>query len=689
MTKTACFILAVVLHFPLSVLAGESVTSVVAEGRTSQGLASITPTEGIAGNYGSWTVSYVVGEKGIKTGGGIEVELPDAWYAGPRNSTTRLQTTDPKGNNYITGATSNPRAVIKTSVVGEEKAILLKWDRPSIDGRTERYVFVVRVVVEKGKLEKGDVISIVFGDRSGGSAGYLAAVIAAPPSPVLVALDRNGDNHFKLLKKLPKITARPGVANDMWVLLPSQAVVGKPLKGRIALVDENANAVDHAATFKLFQQTGAAEFPLEVTMAPNRGYAEFELTPRHKGVLRLRVRSSDFPLEAVSNPVVVSTSEPAEKLYWGDIHSHSHFSWDGVGAQNFYYARYIAGLDFYAMTDHSFAPRSRKSLARGRGRFGSFSAGQSPVTGTGLARGLNKTTWAKYAALTDRYNDPSHFVTLQGYEDSMAAPYGHRNVYFRDKPGVLAYPGQTSLPKLWTLLEKGTALTIPHHSGKMPVGIDFSIHNKEFERNIEIYSGHGLSEGYDPANPLAFEHILFSSDAKSVLPSYRQYAQDAWKMGLKLSTIASSDNHHAHPGQPQYGLTAVRAKALTRAAIFQGFYDRMTYGTTGARIILDFAVNGAPMGQTLRVTGAPDIRVTVIGTGAIDWVELLRYQEGDRDYQVIKRWQPAGWEFEGAYRDQDFKPGAIYYFRVKQKYKIRKRIVMAWSSPVWTEKQED
>jgi hypothetical protein len=665
MSKTACFILAFVLYFPLSVLADEAATPVVAGGWTSQGSATITPSEGIAGEYGSWTVSYVVGKKGIKTGGGIRVELPDAWYSGPRNSTTRLQTTDPKGNNYITGKTSNPGAAIKTIVEGEETALLLKRDRPSMDGRTERYVFVVRVVVEKGRLKKGDVISVVFGDRSGGSAGYLASAISVPPRPVLVALDQNGDNHFKLLKKLPEIAARPGMANDMWVLLPSQAVVGKLLKGRISLVDRNANAVDHAAVFRLFQHTGAADFPLEVAMAPGRGYAEFVLTPQHTGVLRLRVRSGDFPLEAVSNPVVVTPAEPAEKIYWGDLHSHSHFSWDGVGDRNFYYARYIASLDFYAMSDHSFAPRD------------------------GLPRGLNKATWAKYSTLTDSYNDPPHFVTLQGYEDSMEAPYGHRNVYFRGKPGVLAYPGQTALPQLWTLLVKGQALTIPHHSGKMPTGIDFSIHNKDFQRNIEIYSGHGLSEDYDPSNPLAFEHILFTSDGKSVKPAYRQYAQDAWKMGLKLSTIASSDNHHAHPGQPQYGLAAVRATALTRGAIFQGLYDRRTYGTTGARIILDLDVNGTPMGQTVRVTGAPDITIKIIGTGAIDWVELLRYQEGDRDFRVIRRWQPSGWDFEGAYRDEDFKPGAIYYCRVKQKYKIRKRIAMAWSSPVWTEKQED
>ena len=659
---------------------------------TLEGRASITPDNGIAGQFGSWTISYEAGRQGIKTGGGIKIELPDAWYAGLRNSTTRLQTSDPADNNYITANISNSGVTVQTIVEGEEKALLPKWDRPSLDDRTERYVFVVRVVVKKGRVKKGDVISVVFGDRTGGSAGYLAGAIATPPQPVMIALDRNGNNKFKLLKILPKLTIHPGVARYMQVILPSQAVVGKSLKGRISLVDGNANAVNHTAVFRLYQKTGRAIFPAAVKMMPNRGYVEFSVTPRQTGVLRLRVRSGNFPLEAISNPVVVTKAEPEEKIYWGDIHSHTHFSWDGVGDQNFYYARFIAGLDFYAMSDHSFAPRSKEEQAKGRGKFGSFAPAQSVESGKELAqevklsRGLNKSTWAKYSALTDRKNDPGHFVTLLAYEDSMGVPYGHRNVYFRDKPAVLAYPGRTSLPQLWNMLERGNALTIPHHTGKMPVGIDFSIHNKDFERNIEIYSGHGLSEEYDPDNPLAFEHILFSSDARSVKPSYGQYAQDAWKKGLKLSTIASSDNHHSHPGQPQYGLTAVRGSALDRNDIFQGLYNRQTYGTTGARIILDFHVDDVAMGQTGIVSMTPAIKINIVGTDEIDWVELLRYQEGDQDFNVIKRWQPMAWEADIVYRDDSHKPGAIYYYRVRQKYKIRGRAVMAWSSPIWTVK---
>jgi len=95
---------------------------------------------------------------------------------------------------------------------------------------------------------------------------------------------------------------------------------------------------------------------------------------------------------------------------------------------------------------------------------------------------------------------------LHAYEASFYAPYGHHNVYFRDQPGPLLDPDTVTLPELWKALKAGQALTIPHHALKMPDPIDWgTAHNPEFRRNFEIYSGHGLSEEYDPTHPLAFE----------------------------------------------------------------------------------------------------------------------------------------------------------------------------------------
>jgi len=661
MSKRLVFFLVLCISFPTLAWAHGDDLPVSVNGKTTEGTASVHPDEGIAGEFGTWTVSYTVGESGINTGGGIRVELPDEWHAGPRNSTTRLQTKDPKANNYITAATSNDSVRIKTIVESENDAILQKFEKVSLNGkRTERYVFVVRVLVESGSLEKGDVISVTYGDRTGGSAGYEAPYISTKALPIMIGVDSKGDNEFRILIESPLIIARPGAADDMWVNLPSQAVAGKSVTGTIALVDRLANPIDHAVLLRLSQKSGAAEFPHALSIAPGKGYVQFQIKPTQTGVFRLKVRTEDFELKSTSNPMIVQKKAPKEKIYWGDLHSHTHYSWDGVGYNSYDYARYITKLDFLATTDHSFYPEKK-----------------------GVLRGLSAATWPEYNALINKYNDPRHFVVIHAYEASFGAPYGHRNVFFRSKPGALVYPNRQTLPELWKLLEKGQALAIPHHTGKMPVGVDLSIHNKDLERNIEIYSAHGLSESYNPSHPLAFEQSMFTWDSTSA--KQNTTVQDAWKMGLKLSVIASSDEHHSRPGQPNYGLAAVRAPGLTRKKIFDGLYDRRTYGTTGTKIILDFDINGAGMGETVKVDAPPEIKISVAGTDEIDWVELLRYQAGDDDFRVIQRWRPDAWDFNIAYTDESYKPGAMYYYRVRQKHQIRGRDVMAWSSPIWTE----
>ena len=251
--------------------------------------------------------------------------------------------------------------------------------------------------------------------------------------------------------------------------------------------------------------------------------------------------------------------------------------------------------------------------------------------GQGLGPGAPK-VWAEYTALTDKYYEPGKFATLHAYECSLEAPYGHHNVYFRSKAGALRDETDVSLTGLWDALIAGQALTIPHHTGKMPIPIFWYPHNPELDRNIEIYSAHGLSETYDPDGPLSFEHSDFTDPSKSARGP--QYVRDAWIEGLQLSAIASSDDHRAHPGQPQYGLAAVSAGDLIREEIFDGLYHRRTYATTGAKILLDFSINGSPMGQRVTVAGSPRLTLEAHGTNLIERVEILRYSKPEGAFKV-------------------------------------------------------
>jgi len=628
------------------------------------GSAAVHPGVGVAGNYGTWSVTYEVGEEGLKQGGAIRVQLPDAWHAGDRNSANPLQATRPSADHYVSASTSRNDVVVETLVEGESHQPLIKSDRRGLDHRDERYVYVVRVVVKEGSLREGDQVEVIYGDTSGGSRGMLASDIITDPEPILIAVDAGGNEEFTLLPDPPTIRARSGPPAQLFIVAPSIVARNQTANLKIALVDDNENPIDaFQGDLRFDVVQGAADLENSQQLDLNQGWTAVPFTPEKTGILRIEAAALNGLFPAKVNPIKVVESPPAQQIYWGELHSHSKYSWDGVGSNNFEYARHVSMLDFYAMTDHSIPPRD------------------------GYTRGLYKQVWEEYTALTDQYHDPGEFVTIHAYEASFGDPYGHHNVFFRGTPGALLAPANVTLPELWGALTEGEALTIPHHTGKMPRPVLWDPHNPEFRRNIEIYSAHGLSEAYNPEHPLAFERSKFTSPSSSTeSPSY---AQDAWKQGLRLSTVAASDDHRAQPGKPGWGITAVTASGLTRAEIFDALYQRRTYGTTGSRILLDFTVNDAFMGTHITTDQQPRLYIEAHGTRNIEWIEVLRYSNAAGDFQVLFRIQPDSPDVIWNQVDKTYREDSIYYVRLKEQGEMRNRIIMAWSSPIWVSKEEN
>ncbi len=643
---------------------------------------TVWPTFGIAGNYGTWTVTYTVGPGGIAPGGALRVQLPDTWHAGERNSANRLQASDPADDHYIAAYGSGTDVRVEAEVESESSDFLVKSRRPGLDGRAERYVFVVRADVVSGSLREGETIQVVYGDTSRGSRGMRAAIVATDPEPILVSVDRDGSGVFEPVSHDATLTSRSGIAADLLLAGPSQLVVGEPAELQLAAVDVHSNpAAPFHDTVTLRVLQGDVDLPRTVEFPSGQGWVTVPFAPRGEGIVRLEASARADLLRARSNPMEVFAAMPAERTFWGDLHSHTGHSFDGVGGGVFEYARWVSGLDFHAMTDHS------SGLAR-----------------AGFTGGLGPHVWEEYTAATDAHDAPGAFVTLHAYEASFPAPWGHHNVYFRGAPGPLLAPAEVTLPQLWAALTAGEALTIPHHTNKFPQPLDWDTDDPDLRRNFEIYSAHGLSEAYDPDHPLAFEQSEFTNRSASARTGIS--AQDAWMRGLRLSTIAASDDHRSQPGKPHWGLAAVRAPALTREAVFDALHARRTYGTTGQRILLDFRVNGAPMGSEITLAAplpepcagtspvcgeraaatralAPRFDIKAHGTDVIEAVEILRYSRPDGGFRVIHDLRPEALDFTWSGRDGGFRDDAIYYVRLRQRGAVRGRTVMAWSSPVW------
>jgi len=645
---------------------------------TSGGSVTVNPVEGVAGQHGTWTVTYRVGPNGIRQHGGVRVQLPDSWHAGIRNSANYIQSSDSHGENYISSRCSRPGVQLRTWVEDQPSPGLVKNSRRGLDGRMERYIYVIRVWVTEGTLQEGDTLSVIYGDTSGGSKGMRASIIRTHPEPVQLAVDASGTGKFLMHPDHPTLVSHAGPPVELMVWGPSELVVGKEAELKVAVVDFNANPTPMDGEVEFRVRAGKVKIASRVPFKSDDGWMTVRFTPTETGIVRIEgllvykagkrrlvprgnesgtAAATQGGFRAFANPMKVFEREPKLKTYWGELHSHTHYSWDGVGDDNFRYARYVSGLDFYAMTDHSLPPIGK------------------------YTQGLGPHVWEEYTAKTDRYYEPGEFVTLHAYEASFGPPYGHHNVFFRGRPGPLLVPGDVTLPELWNALTAGEALTIPHHPGKFPHPIYWFPHNDEIDRNIEIYSGHGLSESYDPRGPLSFERSQFTGVSKSVHGP--QYVQDAWMQGLKLSTIASTDDHRAHPAQPHYGRAAVAATGLTRDEVFEGLYHRRTYGTTGVKILMDFSINGVPMGGMADVSGSPRLQIEAHGTDTIEFVEVLRYSKSDGAFLVLYTLYPDGADFTWSETDSTFKEDSIYYIRLRQTRLVRTRVAMAWSSPIW------
>ncbi|MFX0126215.1 MAG: DUF3604 domain-containing protein [Candidatus Hodarchaeota archaeon] len=311
-----------------------------------------------------------------------------------------------------------------------------------------------------------------------------------------------------------------------------------------------------------------------------------------------------------SNPIIVQNT--AEHIYWGDIHNHSFLS-DGSGsvAHAYYYARFIAGLEFYALTDH--------------GEIIPF-----------VIYGLSD-----YLTATENAYEPNTFVTFNGIEYTNHLT-GHFNCIFNgdqmpDDPIISANVLGTPL-NLWEVLDDFTlstgdkVLALPHHCVKRRYMQDWSYVNPDYVKIAEVTSVHGDSL-FEPNHPLSYR----GSTVPPPVNTKGCSIIDALKMGYKLSLYASSDGHDGHPGHSishtaahvahqnpwttwwtridkpyPGGITAVYADNLTRNAVFLSLMERKIFASSDhGRSILRFSINDIDVGEmdsTLIIDNASDPR---------------------------------------------------------------------------------
>ena len=614
------------------------------------GRAAIAPESARAGEKGQWTITCVVGKKGIRQAGSLRIITPRRnmvrWWLGK-----------------VLAFCDNPEASLEVHADKAYPATYHHSNYPAID-----------VIVYGADLKEGEIIRVVMGALGGYVSGRFIQAQAqahAAAAEFEVFVDHLGNGRFSKERSWPgayhrvpgrlTVNVRPARAARVRCTIRSRPGKGKDLVGVLAVEDTFENPiVDEAFDVSLFAERGDIEMPAHVRKPKNRAGAKFAV--KHTGRQTSWVGASCWRsgIYGVSNPVRESSCRKGCNIYFGDPHvmtgSHGSAFMGGSTEGALKYARDVFGLDFTAVTNT-----------------------------------LHPECWPADRELFKAYNRDHEFVTLPAYENSL--PTGHKNVYFLREPRTVRRA--RSAADLWRILARKECMVISHHPNTPSETdpercwgtLDISTINSKYEKLIEICQNRGSFERDEVGDEVSFGG--FGSSVRDVLAR-----------GYRLGFVGGTDTHRGRPGSPLSnqsgldarehvtgGITGVLCKELTRRAIWQALEARRCYATTSVRILLDFDVNGLTMGQEIRLIRANrsrfaqrTITVKAAGTRSIDRVVIVRNGEEVFSKTINNMTCSVEWrDRKSLAAVHNPGVGGVYYYA--KLYQDDRN--MAWASPVW------
>ena len=485
-------------------------------------------------------LTYTVGRYGLDDTGSIRVVFR------AMGDGQALQSSDPKSPNYVTARSSSG---IPLAVEYRHRGVSA---RPRWKSLT--------VTVNGGYLKEGDVITIVFGDTSGGSPGMRVQTMADGGFEFKVLADVCAVGQFVPIPDTPTVSIVPGPPVVWKAVLPSLRRPGEHFRFGLKAEDKWGNPTDRAIGSFIFQ-TNIAVDGLPGTfeyLLGKKAIVFDDLSVAEPGVLRIQVRDTTSAIVAESHPLVIREGSFAG--YWGDMHGQSG---ESIGIttsrQYFDFARNKAFLDATGHQANDFQ--------------------------------INNAFWAYLNELSAEYNDEGTFVTLPGYEWSgNTAVGGDRNVYFRSEGRQIRRSSHALLTdrsdldtdasdanRLFEVLQEEDCVVYAHVGGRY--ADTAYAHDPRLETAMEIHSAWGT-----------FEWLL----------------TDGFALGHRCGVVCNSDGHKGRPGASYPGaatfgayggLTCFYAEELSRDGLFACLRRRHHYGTTGTRLHLDVRAQLSGGGQ--------------------------------------------------------------------------------------------
>jgi hypothetical protein len=288
-----------------------------------------------------------------------------------------------------------------------------------------------------------------------------------------------------------------------------------------------------------------------------------------------------------------SSAVPNEtyNTYFGFLHSHTSLS-DGSGTpeQAYQYARDVAGMDIFAITDH----------------------------GELIATWPWNNEWNRIKAAANANYQPGSYVTLWGFEYSNFIT-GHISVLnTNDFTSFITSIGIGDLYN-WLNVRPAGFGTFNHPGKYDDLGVEF-LHFDITDTavvsqmvGVETWNGAGNFDQY------YYENTWSSTNGS--------YLDTGNRKGWFFGALGAGDNHQQGWGTTSDYRTGVLAKSLTREDVIAAYRARRFYATEDKDLYLDFRCSGYPMGSQL--TAVPrNFTVTATDRSGDTFSEVRLYRNG-------------------------------------------------------------
>jgi uncharacterized protein YdeI (BOF family) len=433
---------------------------------------------------------------------------------------------------------------------------------------------------------------------------------------------------------------------------PTAGEIDVPLNVNMAITfseDLNSSTLDQS-DFVLLDPFGDVPYhlaydPVDFTATLN---PDFNLLPTSSYTVTVMRTLEDWagnPLSEGDTWSFTTMVEPPMNVYLGDLHNHTGYS-DGAGTPaEALAAGEAAGLDFMAITDHSYA--------------------------------INDIEWEDTINAVNAATN-ANFLAIRGFEYTQGAE-GHINVYntvrhavrtntgcgYCDftpnlEPGLTVAGFYQWLATTGTigLDEAGTVMQF-NHPGWINFN-DWRYHPEvsDTARLEEVGNGNGSS-------------YTFSED------QYIRSLDYGWKIGA----TNNADTHTIYWGTNTEHRTGVIMPELTKDALLEALKARRTYATEDRNFSLSMKANGAWLGSEIPNIGYIQFEIN----GADPDGELTTLAEIISDQgQVAAQFEPNSAEF--TLTPMLSISTGVHYFYIRVTQADGDQIV---SSPVWTTGSED